>query len=310
MAQLDVVFSKLPVPKLFDDGAKAALRIARRKIRGGNEPFFLFMNLMESHTPHQPTRGYDRSLYDAPSTWNSMDGLNQWAINRQGTDGYEEDIDHFRDLYAASIDYLDRTVARFIETVQERTDRETTFVITADHGENLGYPEDRGLFGHNSSLSEGLLHVPLTVVNPPKGYSARETDYFSHLDIGALVAGLAADRAPDVFSDRIPAERILTTNLPDVEKEERAYWNRMLRCLYEGESKIEWDSLGECVEYELDRDRPCWQRERSEITASPPRWAEEFFDVEIRSFKEQIGDSSAEDIDEATRSRLKELGYL
>lgn len=310
MAQLDEVFSRLPLPKLLDDGANAALRIARRRIESGEEPFFLFVNLMEAHTPHQPTLRYDRSFYEAPYGWSSTSDINQWEINRDGTDGVETDVEHFRDLYAASIDYLDRKVASFIEAVRASTDGETTFVITADHGENLGYSEDDGLFGHNSSLSEALLHVPLTIVNPPEGYAHEETEYFTQLELGRLIAGLAADETPDVFADRVAAERLLTTNIPDVDEDERAYWNRMLRCVFEGDRKVVWDSLGECIEYEIDRERPCWQRRRPEETSGPPSWSDEFFDTDIRTTKANIGSSAPRDIDTTTRSRLEELGYL
>lgn len=310
LAQLDVVFSKLPVPKLLDDGANAALRAARNHIDAIDEPFFLFVNLMEAHTPHQPTLHYERSLYDAPNDWSSITELDQWEINRSGKADYEKDVRHFRNLYAASIDYLDRKVSTFIETVRAETNRETTFVITSDHGENLGYPADEGLFGHNSSLSEAVLHVPLTIINPPEGYSKRETEYFSHLELGRLLAGLADNRTPEVFSDRIPAERILTTNIPDVSDEEHDYWNRMLRCVYEGGTKFVWDSLGECIEYELDAERPCWQREYPARPIDPPSWADEFFNIDIETFKSHVGSDHLRDVDDATQARLEELGYL
>lgn len=310
MAQLDMLFSKLPVPKLLDDGGEAALKTARKRIEGGSEPFFLFVNLMEAHTPHQPARKYDRSLYDAPNDWSSNNGISQWEINRNGMDGQEETVGHFRDLYAAAIDYLDRQVAAFIERVQAATDRETTFIITSDHGENLGYQADDGMIGHTSSLSEGLLHVPLTLVNPPEGYDAVERDYMSQTELGSLIAGVADGRTPDVFSDRIAAERITTTNSPDVGDEEQRYWERTLRCVYDGDRKWIWDSLGECNEYGLDSERPNWQHRKTAGDVSKPSWAGEFFTAEMAEFQRHDDAAVCEDVDEATRSRLEELGYL
>lgn len=310
LARLDMLFSRLPVPKLLDDGSRAALETAEERIQGGREPFFLFVNLMEAHTPHQPVRGYDRSLYDVPNDWSSLEGINQWEINRNGLDGKEEAVECFRDLYTAAIDYLDREVAAFIERVRTVTDRETTFVITSDHGENLGYPADDTMIGHTSSLSEGLLHVPLTLVNPPEGYDATEQEYVSQTELGSLVAGLADGRTPDVFAERIAAERITTTNAPDVEADERRYWKRMLRCVYEDKRKWLWDSLGECYQYELDVERPNWQRQNPNEVVNVPAWAEEFFIENIGEFKRQDTASVHEGLDTATRSRLEELGYL
>ncbi|MEF8814586.1 MAG: sulfatase-like hydrolase/transferase [Halovenus sp.] len=308
LAKLDMAFSKLPVPKLLDDGGKAALKTAEKRIESGEEPFFLFVNLMEAHTPHQPVHAYDRSLYSAPNRWSSIDGLNQWEINRNGTEGQEESMESFRELYAAAIDYLDREVAAFIERVQEATSRETTFVITSDHGENLGYPADDTMVGHTSSLSEGLLHVPMALVNPPDGYDAVEDEYMSQTELGALITGLAAGRTPDVFGERIAAERITTTNSPDADAEERRYWERMLRCVYDGEKKWIWDSLGECIEYELDHERPNWQRTSNQSGSVPP-WATERFSETIVEFQRR-DTKGVDDVDEATRSRLEELGYL
>jgi len=310
LAQLDVIFSKLPIPKLLDDGSNAALKTAKDRIQRGSEPFFLFANLMEAHTPHQPTRGYDRSLYDVPNDWNSMDGVSQWDINRNGTDGQKNTIESFRELYAAAIDYLDRKVAGFIEDVQRTTDNETTFIITSDHGENLGYPADDTMFGHTSSLSEGLLHVPLTLVNPPEGYEAVERGYMSHLQLGHLIGGLASGETPDVFEDRIAAERITTTNTPDVEDSEQQYWERMLRCVYEGERKWLWDSLGERLEYNLDVEQPNWQKEGPDEEITLPEWTTEFFSEAIEEYGDHSNTDVGTDIDDATQSRLEELGYL
>jgi len=316
LAQLDMVFSRLPFPKVLDDGASAVLKTALDRANGSSEPFFTLINLMDAHTPHQPIRQYDRSIGHVPSDWSSLGDLNQWEISRHGIDGHEESVENFRRLYAASIEYLDRQVASFVRRLRASTDRETTVVLTADHGENLGYPADDGLFGHNSSLSEGLLHVPLALINPPDGYAARETDYVSQIELGTLVAGIAHGRTPDVFAERIAAERIGTTNVPAVDDGEQAYWRRMLRCAYEGDSKFVWDSFDECIKYELDPTKPCWQRPMAgENAVVPPSWATAFFDGEIAAYERESGgaDGTLErytDVTDATRSRLEELGYL
>ena len=312
LAQLDVTLSRFPVPRLLDDGATAALKEARRLVSRSPEPFFLFVNLMDAHTPHQHVRGYDRSLHDAPNDWSSINDLNQWDVMLNGAEGHEDDIEHFRRLYAASIDYLDRKVARFVQTVRENTNGETRFVITADHGENLGFEADGELFGHKSSLSEALLHVPLSVVNPPEGYDERETRYVSHLKLGQLIAGLGRGETPDVTADRIPAELIGTTNTPDVSDREEAYWSRMIRCVYEDESKTVWDSLGARQAYRIDHSKPCWQEPRDADEVSIPGWSAEFFDEDITTYKRKF-DSSGDlydDVDDFTKERLEDLGYL
>ncbi|WP_129115811.1 sulfatase-like hydrolase/transferase [Halegenticoccus tardaugens] len=310
--QLDEALARLPVPKLLDDGANVIAREGAKAARETTEPFFLFANVMDAHAPLRHVLGYDRSLHDASNAWSSAD-FDKWELNLVGKAGFDRnaaDVRTHRKLYGAAIDYLDRRIVRFIDRVREATDGETTFVITADHGENLGYAAEDYLFGHDSSLSEALLHVPLYVVDPPAGYDGRERGYLSHLRLGDLLVGLAAGETPDVTERRIPAE-LVGSSIADP-PEDPEYWNRMLRCVYEGSKKVEWDSLGGSARYELDPDRPCWQR-RVEGGVAYDDLETEFFDEEIAAYKRRAsaaGDPHGADVDDATRGRLADLGYL
>ena len=318
--ELDKALAKLPVPKLLDEGASIIAREGVKTVSASPEPLFLFTNFMDAHAPLRHVRGYDRSLHNASNTWSSGD-YDKWDLNLNGKEGLERnmaDVQTHRGLYGAAIDYLDRKVVQFVDDVQAATDEETTFVITADHGENLGYEAEDYLFGHDSSLSEGLQHVPLLVVNPPEDcdYDAEEHGYFSQLRLGELVVGLANEETPDVFDEQIPAELVGSSIASPPENPE--YWNRMLRCVYgvdDPEEKVEWDSLGDSDRYELDHDRPCWQR-RVEEGVPYEDLDTELFDEEISAYKRRAEQGEAEtegkgpDVDEATQDRLQDLGYL
>lgn len=302
----------MPLPKLLDDGANAVLRESTRLVEASSEPFFLFINLMDAHVPHHNVWGYDQSLHDVPNTWTSITGIDEWRVCLDGPDLHAEDVKKFRQLYAASIEYLDRKVSAFIDCIQDATENRTTFVITADHGENLGYPEDECLFEHKSSLSESVLHVPLSIVNPPEGYERYETEFMSQLELGTLLSGVARGDTPNVFAERVAAERIGTTIYGiEMDEDERVYWGRMLRCVYEDDTKIVWDSIGNRIEYELDQYRPCWQRElRRDV--SIPSWRDQFFAKGITAYKASVADTDQLDemVDEFTEERLRDLGYL
>lgn len=310
--KLNDLFRRAPLPKLLDDGANVVSREGLSKIDENPEPFFLFTNFMDAHGPVHHVRGYDRSLHSAPNTWTSF-AFDDWDINVNGTiEENQQHLEYHRELYGAAIEYLDRKVSRFIHRVQERTDRETTFVITADHGENLAFEADQRLFGHTSSLTEALLHVPLAIVNPPPGYAAAEDEYFSHLRLGELLSGLARDETPDVFSERVVAELVgIGVGGAPRDEDEHQYWDRMLRCAYDGETKYVWDSLGGRERYRLDHDRPCWQ-EQVELDVEIPSWATDFFEEDIAVYKQQAAtsDGPTEPLDEVTKGRLEELGYL
>lgn len=296
---------QIPLPAFFDDEATQVISHSLSHVRRGEEPFFLFTNFMEAHGPMYDTYGYNDNLYSVPTGWDSVD-FDYWNVNLEDRTSSDEDVKRYRELYAASIDYLDQQIVSFIEQLQDETDCETTVIVPADHGENLGYPEDGGLFNHMSSLNESVLHVPLYIINPPKGYDSTEGGYFTHLDFGRLIQDLAHDETPDVFRNRIPAELIggnLATrkNVPD---DRLDYWDRMQRCVYQEEQKFFWDSLGDAIEYQLDHDRSCWQRETA-TDMTIPDWAEELFkrNINIGKYRAESREHSPSLIDQVTSER-------
>ena len=302
LAQLSHLADRLPVATPFDDGARAVAREARRLVARTDGPFFLFLNMMDAHVPNRPVRAYDESLYDAPATWSSSD-LPKWDINRAETlDEYETDLGRFRDLYGASIDYLDRVVDSLIDDLERATDEDVTVVVTADHGENLGYDADDGQLGHDSSVSEGLMHVPLCVVNPPEP-TTRDTDAFvSHLSLGDLMAGLGTGETPDVGAERIAGERIGTPNLEALADQER--WNLGYRCVYEGERKTVCRSDGTVEHHELDHERANW----STVVERDGECDHPAFEGDLAEIVATSASDRSETPDAVT-DRLSRLGY-
>lgn len=307
LAGVNVASRDAPVPKLLDDGAATMSRTIRRCVAEGPEPVFLFANYTDVHIPLRPIRGFDRELHSVANDW-STDESDVWEVV-EDVDGHEEYLDNFRALYGAAVDYLDRRIVSLIDRLERETDHETTVVVTADHGENLGYESDERLVGHKSSLSEALLHVPFVVVNPPDGYPETVPGYASHLDLRALLRAMARDEVVDVERDRVPAEIVGMSPGPDP-PDRYDYWDRAMRCVYEGDRKVVWDSLGEVTGYHLDPDRPCWQEPIDGDVEVPP-WADELFPVAIDEYKRnQASVDATEDVDEVTRRRLEDLGYM
>ncbi|KAA9410367.1 sulfatase [Haloarcula hispanica] len=305
----------LPLPGITDDGASAIAKTVLRRFRDVSQPHFTFVNFMDAHAPFRNLRHYDDSLHSVSDSWNS-NALNKWEINKDGK-GSEQYLANYRELYGASIDYLDRKVEVLIDDIQEGTEYETTFVITADHGHNLGYPADEGFIHHSGSLSEGVLHVPLEIINPPEGASEAVTDIFTHLDIGDLLVDMANDRRlnTDLFRDYVPAEVIGLDGTGDprnhrsFEEGEYEYWNRMIRVLYDDMTKYEWDSLGTRRVFSLDSDRPCWQEQLGE----PVDFSDEMldiFDQPLVEYKEQYEGGTSDEASTIPEERLEDLGYL
>ncbi|MFC6838474.1 sulfatase-like hydrolase/transferase [Halomarina ordinaria] len=294
------------LPELFDDGARVAGRAARSRL--DSEPFFLFVNVMDAHEPHRRVRGYD-GPGGVPRGWSS-ESLDPADVVGD-VPGRMTDVRRYRALYGASIDYLDRWTVDFVDRLQDATDRETTVVVTADHGENLAYTDDERLFGHIGSLSEGLLHVPLCVLNAPENLGTVEGSV-SHLDLGRLLVGLARGETPDVVRDRAAAELVGRTPSNDALTGER--WDRARRCVYEDDRKWVWDDAGTVRAYDLDPARPCEQTP-VEGDATVPDWASEFFTTEpdLAAFRERAraraDERDADPLDADVHRRLADLGY-
>ncbi|WP_101294520.1 sulfatase-like hydrolase/transferase [Halegenticoccus soli] len=306
----------LPVPEFVDDGAKNISATATERAEAVDEPVFLFANFMDAHTPLRNLIQYDQSLHSAPNSWSSNE-LDKWELNKEGL-ATEEYARNYRELYAAAVDYLDRIVSRLVVELQAKTDREWSFVIVSDHGHNLGYEADDGLFHHTGSMTEGVMHTPCEIVGAPEGYPTRVTEYVSQLELGELLVRLANGDpyADDLAADHVVAETIGLLGHGDrtwgreFTDEEYDFWNRMIRVAYEGETKLEWDSLGRCIEYDLDPERPSWQREVATHGGPPPE-VTALFEIGLREYKEAAAAGEQDlEFDESVEEQLKELGYL
>jgi Arylsulfatase A and related enzymes len=307
--KLNDLMLELPIPKITDDGAKLVKKEGLRKIREHKEPFFLFTNFMDAHAPLQHVVGFDKSMHSASNNWSSRD-FEQWEVILNGIDEHnQQDVENHRDLYTCAVEYLDRQVSAFIDEIQAETEHETTFIVTADHGENLGFEGDNGLFGHTNSLTEALLHVPFEIINPPNGFDKEYNEYFSHLDLGTLVAGLGHNDITVETHTSIPAE-VIGSGVNDPPRGDKEYWDRMIRCIYRDQEKIEWDSEGGTYRYGLREDKPSWQTLQADGIEIPD-WASEFFDGEITEAKRHAREAeTSREVTTATQDRLEDLGYI
>ncbi|MFC7046709.1 sulfatase-like hydrolase/transferase [Halobacteriaceae archaeon GCM10025711] len=315
-SQVGPRFKSLPLPEFVDDGAATISQTAADTAETVDEPFFLFANFMDAHTPLRNLVQHDRSLHSVPDSWSSTE-LDKWELNKEGK-ATEEYTQNYRDVYGASIDYLDRVVDGLIDDLERATGRETTVVVVSDHGHNLGYDTDDGLFHHTGTMTEGVLHTPCEIINPPEGYPEAETRYLSHLELGDLLAALAHDEAPpdDLHREMVPSETIGLLGEGDgtwgreFSDDEYAHWNRMIRVVYDGTTKYQWNSLGESYEYDLDPDRPGWQAETATDVPIPTD-ATDLFDQDIIAYKDSAAERTKDmAFDDSVTDRLEQLGYL
>jgi arylsulfatase A-like enzyme len=292
-----------PLPRPYDYGASSMIRGSLDRLPN-SEPFFYFANFMEAHSPYSPSVKYNSAMYDVPRGWS--ENAKEWEIN-ENPEEYTEILEGRRSVYGASIDYLDRTVSSFVKKLLERTDGETAVFITADHGENLAFEKEEFLWGHQGSLSHPLLHVPFVAVNLPQKYvDCLEKEPFSHLDLGTLLTAVALDEPLDIPSrEYVPAERVGYG--PSTEPDNFEYWDRAIRCVYDGTDRYEWDSLGNQFKYEIAGDSA--EKMVLDDTEIPDPLLRSF-DESIEEYKRTVSGEERIDLDGQTKEALSDLGYL
>ncbi|MDP6410019.1 MAG: sulfatase [Planctomycetota bacterium] len=141
--------------------------------------FFLYLHLVDPHTPHRPLPGQlermgavlPRRLEEVPADQVGR-LMDYWAgkLLRAGTDATGESLvpaDHeafFRAQYDASVATGDHYCGLVLDALERHgLTGETIVAFTADHGEEL---LDHGLLAHGHSLHRELVRVPLLLAGP------------------------------------------------------------------------------------------------------------------------------------------------
>jgi len=148
---------------------RRAARWVRSHERHGN-PFFLYAHIPSPHHPYQPPNksldGFVDSLGMAPAearrlsdrVYSGSKGIKRRMANGLGLS--DRQFTAIKTLYDAEIRYADAAVNRIFEAAKASSARPLVVVVTGDHGELFG---EAGLIGHNLTLHDGLVHVPMLV---------------------------------------------------------------------------------------------------------------------------------------------------
>ncbi len=156
------------------------------------EPFFLFFNFIDPHFPYAP-----------PSPWRGAFSQDRDLGERLASFEFSEmsmvagvrpvDLAALKPFYDAEISYVDAAVGHLSAWLQDAgLYDETLIAVTSDHGEHLG---EGGRFGHQFSVEEALLRVPLVIKYPGGEQAGTVIDdpRASNLDVYATMLAAAAD---------------------------------------------------------------------------------------------------------------------
>jgi len=169
-----------------------------------SQPFFLFVNLFEPHSPYSvreenpwvpgDARGEELRRY--------AEKPQQHVCDERLT---QRDFDILQGLYLGDVHAADRDLARILaDVVKFAGERHVLTFVTSDHGELFG---ERGLLGHEFNLRQGALHVPLIVHGLDVPPAVIDTPVTLSDVFATIVDQAGLEAPPDMQGRRLPTSQ-------------------------------------------------------------------------------------------------------
>ncbi len=297
------------------------------KQQKSSQPFFAFVNLMAPHLPHYPRPGFP----DNPTISAALERIEpvnlvpeRYYLPAHHLD--EEDLRVMRDLYRQDIRFLDQQIGLLFASLREqKTFENTIVVITSDHGESFG---EHGFIEHQFSLYDTLIHVPLIIFYPQLLNAEIVSKTVSQTEIFDTIIELTStpfpvDRPPESRRslagkiDPAPAyaeagngvEMLMSVLSAETNDFDYQPFDRALKCIIDGGSKLIWDSNGATELYDLATD----SRETRDRAGQDPDRAR-VLTQQLALWQESVRRNRAPDgvpeIDPAAIEALTALGYV
>jgi len=164
------------------------------------EPFFLFLNYMDTHTPYQPPRPFDRSFLD--KKFPQVYRLTQYVLRLLGKHDKKAWDAYLLSQYDGEVAYLDSQLGELFSQLKAMGIYDSSLiVVTSDHGELLG---EHGLYEHHANMYEGVLKVPLIIKYPFSKRVGREKGLVNLTDVFATVLSICDLPMPDSTPGKLP----------------------------------------------------------------------------------------------------------
>lgn len=151
----------------------ANMYLKYRRSSGNERPFFMFINMMETHTPYYPPR----IITDIWMPYLKKDREARDFLQKFNTSSYrwntplfdpmtEKETNILRDVYDTEIAFQDRHLGRLFRVLKKSDLLDDTMVIIlSDHGESQS---DHGYMGHGFVNYNEVVRVPLIIRYPDK----------------------------------------------------------------------------------------------------------------------------------------------
>ncbi len=280
--------------------------------QGGREPFFLFINYMDTHRPYDTTPRLDFLNPPAPrDSRKLLDRLIAEVLPATGpvpADLAQTVIDQ----YDTSIANFDEQFGRLLADLQARGLMDNTvLVVTSDHGEFFG---EHQLVEHSKDVYQEVLQVPLAILWPDKQHGDVLSDMVSSCDLpGMILDACGLDSAAERFPKRPGNHPVISSNWytrsKDLYHPEWGHrFQRVRHVLFDWPYKYIESSDGRHELYDLSVD----PGEHENLVTSLEALAGKMQSILSATVTDGDGDEhpSPVELDAATRRRLRSLGYI
>jgi arylsulfatase A-like enzyme len=173
---------------------------------GKQAPFFLFLHLMDVHSPYLPPAPYDTMF---TKVYKKSDGFWPGSIR---VDCLKEWKDFLLSQYDGDIANTDAQLGRLFGYLRKLGIAESTLIIVvSDHGDSF---LDHRTIEHSTTLYQELLHVPLIVSGPgiPVRVAEEPVGLFDVFPSILGYLGLSVQQpleGTDIFTQPLDARRII-----------------------------------------------------------------------------------------------------
>ncbi|WP_231186445.1 sulfatase [Haladaptatus sp. DYF46] len=289
---------------------ETTIQRAADQIKSADGPFFTFAHLMGTHHAYLPRSPYYEEFTDRSRIelfWNQIEQRRLFGKRPEVYAGdfwpSQRTIETMKEQYHGCIRQADKLVGDVVAALRESGElNNTVLVVFGDHGECFG--ED-GVFGHQFSLDDALLRVPLLIRDPTGTIPTGEHDDLVQLnDLYPTILDLCGLEAPDTNSisigtgDRETAFVNYVAPEDVVEKNERLHPSkRPLPRQYAA-----WRSPTEKLH---------WYPEKGEYggPAAQNKELREVFESHLESLT-PLPPQGTEQVSAEVKQNLQEMGYL
>jgi len=168
----------------------------------GHRPFFLWLHLMDPHSPYYPPNQAFCELTGGDLEPGRARYLNEyWNRSDLTSSSLSGKRDEVVKLYDAGIRWVDRQIARLVDSLRQMSLwDDCVFALTADHGEE--FLEHGGRYHAPVRLSEEIVHVPLLIRVPGERGVKVPASPMSHLHLAPTLLEIMGVQVSSAFQGR------------------------------------------------------------------------------------------------------------